>query len=285
MAECDIPIMLSTEASNASNFSILYTPSIQLSNKAQYDIALTSAAIYYSWKNISASRGNNKLAYSIDGGTNWIVWTIPDGQYTIYQLNDSFSKKMKADTNFIDGDPPTYHIIIGINSGTGKVLITIDNALYCLDISSTQSSIYNLLGYASDVEIKGKNSFEGTSTPNVNTNITSLYIHCNLASGSYLNGNSTDIVYSFTPSVAPWYLIPIIPSTLIFTPLNSYSGRIDKINVRLTDQLGNEVNPEQEATYNFVIRKRDANNSDIISGVSSSFENILTKIIKMKPVV
>jgi hypothetical protein len=53
-------------------------------------IALSSAAVYYSWFNITASRGNNVFSYNwIDGAgvaTTYTI-TIPDGLYEVSTLN------------------------------------------------------------------------------------------------------------------------------------------------------------------------------------------------------
>ena len=278
----DIPILISTGHDNASNYEKIFSPAIELVPHAEYDIALTSAAIFYSWSNISATNGNNKMSYSNDDGLTWKAFVIPDGQYTFERLNVSFKEKMKAGGDYTVGTPEVYPINIGANTGTGRISIEI--ALhYRLDISSVQSKIYDLLGYdATTILLDGVN--EGTKTPNVNWNITGIYIHCNLAAGGYLNGSSgSDIIYSFTPMVAPFQLLSINPNNLIFVPLNAGS-RVDKINIRLTDQEGREVDPQQPAMYNFIIRKRDSTNSGVIEGISNALVASLEKMSKLTPI-
>ena len=61
-----------------------------------------------------------------------------------------------------------------------------------------------------------------------------INIHCNLISCVKDNGNSTDILYTFTLTEPPGYLINIIPSTILYQ--NVKKDRIDYIELLIKDE-------------------------------------------------
>ena len=71
-----------------------------------YEIALVSASMWYSWYNISDSQYSNaSWRYSIDSGATWIAHTVPDGLYSIDSLNSYFQKTVTEDGNKKPGSP------------------------------------------------------------------------------------------------------------------------------------------------------------------------------------
>ena len=103
----------------------------------------------------------------------------------------------------------------------GNVIIEPDkNTMICLmeikqgAISfNVENSIASLLGFRKIVYKRGKYASQkiidimGFSTIN---------IHCNLISGVKDNGNNTDILYTFTLTEPPSYLINIIPTNILY---------------------------------------------------------------------
>jgi len=66
-------------------------------------ISLKSMTIPYSWYNISASYGNNTFSYTMPTSgtnTNTVSVTLPDGFYTITDLNNALSASLKANGYF-----------------------------------------------------------------------------------------------------------------------------------------------------------------------------------------
>lgn len=55
-----------------------------------YNVAIGSGFLYYSWYNISAAQGNNSFQLIIpnSGTTTTVTYTIPDGAYNISTLNE-----------------------------------------------------------------------------------------------------------------------------------------------------------------------------------------------------
>lgn len=66
--------------------------------------------------------------------------------------------------------------------------------------------------------------------------VNAVLIHCDIITGSYLNGRLSQVIYSFTPNVSPGYKIIEMPKPqLIFYSVINHP-KIDKIRIWLTDQ-------------------------------------------------
>lgn len=78
-------------------------------------VALVSAVVPFSWRNISAALGNNTIGYRWEGVLN--VVAIPDGYYSIADLNLYLRFVMNANGHFLlDADAnPVYYISIAEN--------------------------------------------------------------------------------------------------------------------------------------------------------------------------
>src|SRR5215468_5054800 len=105
--------------------------------------------------------------------------------------------------------------------------------------------------------------FRGLSQPNVkitsetrvninNTNV--IRVHCNIASGSYLNGKENHSIYDFYPVVPPGYKMVEVPSNIIYYPIDV--DVIDTFTVSFRDQNNELINFNgEEVTINFHIKK------------------------------
>ena len=102
-----------------------------------------------------------------------------------------------------------------------KCLVEIKHGTNSFDV---QNSIASLLGFRKIIYKKGKYTFQkivdimGFSTIN---------IHCNVMSVVKDNGNNTDILYTFTLTEPPGYLINFIPTNILYQ--NVTKDRIEYI--------------------------------------------------------
>ena len=64
-------------------------------------------------------------------------------------------------------------------------------------------------------------------------------IHCNVISGVKDNGNNTDILYTFTLTEPPGYLINIIPTNILYQ--NVTKDRIEYIEFHIKDEHGRPI--------------------------------------------
>ena len=99
-----------------------------------------------------------------------------------------------------------------------------------------ENSIAPLLGFRKIVCEQGKYITQkivdimGFSTIN---------IHCNVISCVKENGNNTDILYTFTLTEPPGYLINIIPTNILYQ--NVTKSRIEYIEFHIKDEHGRPI--------------------------------------------
>ena len=77
------------------------------------------------------------------------------------------------------------------------------------------------------------------------TNINPLQIHCSLIEGSYINGESSDLLYTVSPNVPPGYLIQVEPKQKVYVPIKNIS-QIDNIRFSIKNQDNNFVDMNNE---------------------------------------
>ena len=100
----------------------------------------------------------------------------------------------------------------------------------------TASNFNELIGFNKEI-LKNEQNI-GPKVPNL-SNI--LNIHCNLINDSLVDGQDTDIIYSFSTSVLqPSYSFKIEPLRVTFNPVNK--NIIDSIRMYITDGKRRLVN-------------------------------------------
>jgi hypothetical protein len=87
--------------------------------------------------------------------------------------------------------------------------------------------------------------------------VNSLLIHCDIINQSYINSDTSDVLYSFVPNSAPGSNIQVQPKpSMIYLPLK-IPDFIYKIRMYITDQLNRTVNFNGEPiTYMLHLRKQ-----------------------------
>ena len=184
-------------------------------------LGLIRLFVYNSVFNVN--RRNNQFVYDIKGET-WsdtrILAIIP-GAYELFEI----AELMKEETNG--------NVIIESDKNTMKSLMEVKQGAINFDI---KNSIAPLLGFRKIVYKKGKYTSQkivdimGFSTIN---------IHCNVISGVKDNGNNTDILYTFTLTEPPGYLINIIPTNILYQ--NVTKDRIEYIEFHFKDEHGRPI--------------------------------------------
>ena len=93
-------------------------------NSLGNEIGLSTLYIYYSWRNITSSYGNNTLSY-IWNGTNFNI-TIPDGFYTISDISSYLQLQMFTNNHYtLDSNGnPYYYIELSSNTVYYAVTLT-----------------------------------------------------------------------------------------------------------------------------------------------------------------
>ena len=168
----------------------------------------------------NVNRRNNQFLYDTQGET-WsdsrILAVIP-GAYELIEI----AELKKEETNG--------NVIIEPDKNTMKSLIEIKQGEIKFGI---ENSIAPLLGFRKIVYKKGKY----TSKKFVDImGFSTINIHCNVISGVKDNGINTDILYTFTLTEPPGYLINIIPTNIMYQ--NVTKDRIEYIEFHIKDEHG-----------------------------------------------
>ena len=223
-----IPIRITT---TSSEYSVKFDPEINLKEDCDYKIGLYYFDGTNGVFNISAAKGNNIFGYF--NGTNWKITTIPNGGYEIIELNDKIQSIMKANGDYTA--PNTYYINIGIDRPTLRTYITLTNN-YAIDFLGV-ASFNKILGFLPLVY----NTQGTTYSPNAAdiTDVESINVTCNIASGFYLNGKTSNLLFSYPVPVPIGYTFRIVPSTIIYLPIRV--KRFDEITFKIVNENGNLI--------------------------------------------
>lgn len=254
-------ISCNSERNNGHDF-ITSTGANTKLGPGNWEVGLISASVCYGWPNISPTLGNNIIKYRTSGIAEWKTITIPEGIYTIGLLNDYVKAIMRVNTDYSAGEDARttattddiYYINLGANPATGRVLISVSNS-YQLDLSA--SKIYEMLGYLEGTVINTDGDFESVNVPDFNRGVNQVQIRCSLVrnSSSLVNGETSNVLYSFQPSGSPYEIMRIQPSQPIY--LDLAGGKIDKIYVQITDQDGKLLTTGNERTSILLNIKKD----------------------------
>lgn len=199
-------------------------PPIDLSSEG-YSIGLLSLQSYNSIPNIIQDV-NNKFHYGDDGGR---VIEIPTGAYEIDAIADYLKRNIKS---------PDFIKIRG-NVNTLKVELMCSQPIHF----NKEHSIGPLLGFTKHRVLEKMVVHQSDELVRIH-NVNTVAVNCNLAIGSYRNGEPGHTIYEFSPTVPPGYKLVQEPSPVIYFPVTG--ERIDNITLTLTDQDNNIVDFRKE---------------------------------------
>ena len=97
-------IFMNSKNSRTSEYHVLL---LNLTNKidlrSEKTVALSNLSIYYTWKNIKSSYNNNK--FEISAPTWNEEFKLPDGSYSISDIQDFFQYILKKHSESVDNPP------------------------------------------------------------------------------------------------------------------------------------------------------------------------------------
>ena len=211
-----------------------------------FEIALVNLETWYSFANVTPT--NNIFKYSTDDGNTWKVLHIETGSYEIELLNDEIQRLMRVSGDW-DFANNAYYISVSANTSTLKSIIDITHANYKIDFT-IDSSIRSILGFNSSLLSQGHNISD--SIVNI-LDFSSIFVNCDCINGSYVNGISAPVIYSFGPKVSPGYRIVESPVNLVYLPINRKT--LSEFSIWITDHAGRYIDFRGETiTCRFHIR-------------------------------
>ena len=151
-------------------------------------------------KNIKSSYKNNKSKIS---ATTWSdEFELPDGSYSISDIQDYFEYILKKHSKSVD-DPP---IEIFVSRNKNRITFKIKNGYY-LELLTPETM--KLLG-STESEITGEKN--GENFPHLEV-VELVLIHCNIVDNSYQQNSR--MLYTFVPSKPFGSLLEISPPNKI----------------------------------------------------------------------
>ena len=207
------------------NFLTQFKNPMILDRNYQYVVGLNRIInMSFTWYNVNSSYGNQLIKYSSDNSSTFKDITFPIGVWNYTDFNTYIKNITKT-----DDDPTKYPITLEFDNITFRVTVTLANN-YQLDL--TASNFNDLIGF-DKVILKDEINTE-PRVPNLSQDTDILNIHCDLINDSLVDGEDTDIIYSFSTSVLqPSYSFTIEPIRVIFNPTNKNS--ISSIRIYITD--------------------------------------------------
>ena len=125
---------------------------------------------------------------------------------------------IKEKTKTIDGEgKDVFPINLTFDEPTFRVIVTLENN-YQLHLTKSDLIIgFRKVILQNEVNI-------GSKTPNVSEDTDVLNIHCDLISDSLVNGEESDIIFSFgTGNLRASYNFVLEPRRIMFNPINRTS--------------------------------------------------------------
>ena len=143
----------------------------------------------YSWYNIDASFGNNKIRWR-EKSEEWQTLIFLNGMYDYSGIN-SF---LQAQTGKVDPKDKDSKFIFTLyfDMTIFRVVILMDENCE-FDLSG--NDLAELLGYEKKI-LTGKKNFVGAMVPNITRSVDWVFLHCDLISRR-ANDVSSDVLYSF----------------------------------------------------------------------------------------
>ena len=182
-------------------------------------IALSNLSIYYKWKNIKSSYNNNK--FKISAPTQNDEFELPDGSYSISDIQDYFENILKKHGE--DIDKPSVEIYV--NKIENRVTFKIKDG-YSLELLTPETM--KLLGSTENKITRDKN---GENVPHLEIAEVVL-VHCDIVNNGYQQDSR--VLYTLVPNKQFGSLLEISPTNHIF--LKTINSEYDEILVWFTDQ-------------------------------------------------
>ena len=235
------------ESNKPENFLTRFNKPITLDSNYEYVIGLNRIInMSFTWFNVNSDYGNQLIKYSSDNGSTFNNITFPQGVWNYTDFNEYIKEIAKTG----DNDDPTYPITISFDTTTFRVTVTLATN-YQLDL--TQSDFNDLIGFSKKVLKDSVNI--GDRVPNLSQDTDILNIHCDLVNSSLVDGDESDIIYTFSTSVLrPSYSFTLEPRRVTYNPVNKQ--QISSIRIFITDGKRRLINLNGADTSFSLILKR-----------------------------
>ena len=197
-------IFMNSENSRTSEYHVLVlnlTDKLDL-RRGQKTVVLSNLSIYYTWKNIKSSYNNNNK-FKISAPTWNEEFELPDGSYSISDIQDYFEYILKKHSESVDSPS----IRIYVNKIENRITFKIKSGYY-LELLTPETM--KLLGSAKSKITKNKN---GENLPHLEV-VELILVHCNVFNSNYQQDSR--ILYTFLPNKRFGSLLEISSTNQVF---------------------------------------------------------------------
>ena len=229
------------------NFITRFNKPITLDSNYEYEIGLNRIInMSFTWFNLNPSYGNQLIKYSSDDGSTFHDITFPSGVWNYSEFDEYIKEITKKGTI----NNPIYPISLEFDSTTFRVTVTLATN-YQLDL--THSNFNDLIGF--DKKVLKDEVNIGPRVPNLSQDTDILNVHCDLVNTSLVDGEDSDIIYTFSTSVLrPSYSFTIEPRRVTYNPVNKQ--QISTIRIYITDGKRRLINlNEADTSFSLIIRR------------------------------
>ena len=230
---------MNSENSKTSEYHVLLlklTDKLDL-RRGQKTGALSNLSIYYTWKNIKSSYNNNK--FKISAPTWNEEFELPDGPYSISDIQDYFEYILKKHSESVDNPP----IRIYVNRIENRITFKIKSGHY---LELLTSETMKLLGSAESKLTKDKN---GENVLHLEV-VELVLVHCNLVNNDYQQDSR--ILYAFVPNKTFGSLLEISPTNHV--SLKTFNSEFQGIMIWFTDQTSAPLELEDKINVTLIIK-------------------------------
>ena len=233
------------------NFTTKFNRPIILDKNYQYVVGLNKIInMSFTWLNVNPSYKNQLIKYSSDSGSTFEEITFPAGVWNYTKFNTHIKDMTKIVKDGANNNE--YPITLEFNEITFRVTVMLAKN-YQLDL--TASNFNELIGFKKKVLKNEINT--GSNVPNLSQDTDILNIHCDLINDSLVDGQETDIIYSFSTSVLrPSYSFTIEPRRVTYNPTNK--NIIDSIRIYITDGKRRLINLNgADTSFSLIIKRME----------------------------
>ena len=197
------------------------------------NMALANLSICYTWKNIKSEYSNNKSKISIQTWND--IFDLPDGSYSISDIQDYFEFIIKKYKTLIENSP----IQIYPNKVKNRIVFKIKTG-YKLELLTPET----MKQKKKDVD---KNK-DGKNVPKLES-VEVLFVHCNLVKKDYQH--TPKDLFTFVPNKQFGQLMNISPYSL--TMMNTVNTEFSSVEVWFADQASKALEIEENVNLTLII--------------------------------
>ena len=208
----------------------------KLNLKDPKKMVLANLSIYYTWENIKPEYNNNK--FEISAPTSNDTFDLPDGSYSIVEIQDYFEFTIKKHETLTENPP----VQIYPNKIKNRIVFKIKTG-YKLELLTPETM--KLLGSTKKDVDKDKN---GENVPKLES-VEVVLVHCNLVKNNYQH--TSKVLFTFVPNKEFGQLINISRHSV--TMLNTVNTEFSSVEAWFTDQVSKALKIEDNVNLILVI--------------------------------